>query len=116
MTTSEKLQKIFDCGWFQIYNSPRHISGGDWEDRIYWRNVGMPGSTYIKDSKGFTDIDACLDDCLKYCDKIIADQKLEKEAEKVRHLAFKAHHSNEALHFFDLNDDDGGDEDTNNNI
>lgn len=73
MTTAEKLNKIYSNGWFQIYNTPRHIGGGEWDERILWKHVGMPNQETIKECEweGFRDIDDCLDDCLKYVDTLI---------------------------------------------
>ena len=67
MTTAEKFQEVFDNGWFIFQNAPKHMDG-EWDTRIIWRHVGQPCDRHIKDCewKGFTNIDDCLDDCLKY--------------------------------------------------
>lgn len=68
MTTAKKFQEIFDSGWSFIFqNTPKYIDG-EWDIKIIWRHVGQPGDRHIKDCDwdGFTNIDDCIDDCLKY--------------------------------------------------
>jgi hypothetical protein len=71
MTTAEKFKEIFDSGYFVFQNIPKRIDG-EWEERIIWKRVEEPGDRYIEDCdwEGFTNIDDCLDDCLKYIETL----------------------------------------------
>jgi hypothetical protein len=70
MTLQEKLQFIFDYGFFQFYNDVRR-QDGEWYDRILWKHVQQPGSSYLKGCEwfGFDTMEDCVDDCIKYIEK-----------------------------------------------
>jgi hypothetical protein len=67
MTLQEKLHFIFNAGHFQFYNDLRR-QDGEWYDRILWKRVQQPGSSYLKGCEwfGFDTMEDCVDDCLKY--------------------------------------------------
>jgi hypothetical protein len=67
MSLKEKLNKVFESGYFVICNVPKRVDG-EWEEKIIWKQVELPGGREVKtcEWEGFTDVEECVDDCLKY--------------------------------------------------
>lgn len=68
MDLKEKLNLVFNSGRsFIIQNVVKRIDG-EWEERIIWEEVQLPGNRVISSCEwnGFEDIEDCADDILKY--------------------------------------------------
>jgi len=68
MITADKANKIFQSGLaFRIWNKP--VKNDQlWDIKIFWAHMEYNGKFAVTncDINGFKDLDACLDDCLKY--------------------------------------------------
>ena len=76
MTTREKLDKVFSSGSNFIFQNEVKKKDGEWELRITWTHVRLPGNIPLNTCTwfGFENIDDCLDDCLLYLE-IIENKK-----------------------------------------
>ena len=67
-TLSEKMTAIFNSGHSVIFQNRVKRIEGEWEDKITWTHVQLPGNNVIKSCKweGFDTIDEAVEDCLNY--------------------------------------------------
>lgn len=68
VSLQRKLEILFSSGHsIQIQNTVKRVEG-EWESRIIWEHVQLPGDNVIKTCKweGFETPEECIDDCLKY--------------------------------------------------
>ncbi len=76
MNLSEKVKQVFEFGHSIIFQNVVKRIDGEWESRITWAHVGLPGNRFIKgcDWEGFEEFEDCVDDCLQYL-KTLTNQK-----------------------------------------
>lgn len=72
MTLEEKVNKVFNSGYsIKIKNTAKRMDG-EWYNRIEWGHVQQPLGGLIEscDWEGFETFEECIDDCLKYIEKL----------------------------------------------
>jgi len=73
MTTAEKADKVFQSGLgFRIWNKPVKFDQ-IWDIRLFWMDTNYGGKGHqvtSPNAEGFKDLDDCLDDMLKYLEKL----------------------------------------------
>jgi hypothetical protein len=73
MTTAEKADKVFQSGLaFRIWNKPVKFDQ-IWDIRLFWMDTNYGGKNHqvtSPNAEGFKDLDECLDDMLKYLEKL----------------------------------------------
>lgn len=72
MKLKNKFKIIFDSGKSICFQNTIIRINGEFEMRIVWKHVQLPGNTVLNSCKweGFTTIEECVDDCLNYLEKI----------------------------------------------
>lgn len=67
LSLSNKLKYIFGQGIFISLSNVVRCIDGEWCDIIVWEHKDALERTLQKcNRKGFTDIETCVDDCIKY--------------------------------------------------
>ena len=76
MTTADKADKVFQCGFaFRIWNKPVKDPNTEenlWDIRLFWMETLFYRDAEIENrcpEYGFKDIDDCLDDMLRYIEE-----------------------------------------------
>lgn len=77
MDLKDKFKKVFESGHSIIFQNTVKRIDHEWESRIIWEHVQLPLKNHIDgcDWNGFIDIEDCVDDCLKYIEKINKDEE-----------------------------------------
>ena len=68
ITLSQKMNAIFNSSISVVFQNNLRRKDGEWDTRITWTHVGLPGNYVIKSCEwwGFETMDEAADDCLNY--------------------------------------------------